>query len=144
MIELTVPAPLQYRDLVTRAVATACRIVSTRIGADAAATTDLTNAMLSAVGEAFNNVVEHANAGLDGGSAKLTISYDPESLTVELTDDGEGFDIDAVPDPDLDALPESGMGVFIIRAFVDEVIYERGPPNVLKMKKRLVAATPPS
>ena len=41
--------------------------------------------------------------------------------------------------PDLDALPESGMGIYIIKSFMDEVTYRSsdrpGAPNVLSMTK---------
>ena len=37
----------------------------------------------------------------------------------------------------LDALPESGLGLFIIRSFMDEVKYVPGSPNVLSMTKYL-------
>lgn len=128
MISLRVPADFAYRDLVTRAVATSCKIVE---GGE-----ELTNAMVSAVGEAFNNVVEHAYA--EGtGDVMLEISSDADGLRVEITDEGDTFDIDAVPDPDMAALPESGMGLFIIRSFVDELTYTPGPPNKLVLLKRV-------
>lgn len=122
--------------MVTRAVATVCKIVSTRSGGDRHAHDTLSNAMVSAVGEAFNNIVEHAYADR-AGVARLEIDYDEDGMRVALRDDGKPFDIDAVPDPDLDALPESGMGLFIMRAFVDTVDYRPGPPNVLTLTKRL-------
>ena len=37
----------------------------------------------------------------------------------------------------IDGLPESGMGLFIIRSFMDEVVYEPGSPNVLRIAKCL-------
>ncbi len=134
MIKLSVPAALPYRDLVTRAVATACKVVMSPSGGDP---TDLSNAMVSAVGEAFNNVVEHAYDNRGDGAVLFEIEHDDAVLTVRVTDNGRGFDIDDVPDPDLDALPPPGMGVYIIRAFVDDLTYTEGPPNVLTMIKRL-------
>ncbi len=142
MITLSVPAVLDYRDLVTRAVATVCKVVSASLKRDAAAANELSNAMVSAVGEAFNNVVEHAYHGHGGGTARIVIERDGDVLRVVMSDDGRSFDIDAVPDPDLPALPESGMGLFIIRAFVDEVSYCAGPPNVLTLTKKLTLIPP--
>ena len=136
MIALTVPAVLDYRILVTRAVDTACKVISTEKGDHGERAADLANAMVSAIGEAFNNVVEHSYDGCNG-DARIVIKHDQAMIRVEISDDGEPFDIDAVPVPDLDALPESGMGVFIIRSFVDELSYQPGPPNVLTMKKYL-------
>ncbi len=52
-----------------------------------------------------------------------------------MLDDGVSFDPAAVPVPDLDGLPESGMGLYIIRSFVDDLSYEPGPPNALRFIK---------
>ncbi len=136
MITLRLPAVFEYRDLVTRAVATGCKIATQDAGGTAEAATELSNAMVSAVGEAFNNVVEHAYEG-HGGEVTLTIESREGEICITLSDHGRPFDIDAVPDPDMALLPESGMGVFIIRSFVDEVDYQPGPPNVLSLKRRV-------
>jgi serine/threonine-protein kinase RsbW len=55
---------------------------------------------------------------------------------VELIDEGKTFNPQAVATPDFESLPESGMGLYIIRAFVDEMDYSPGPPNVLTLTKR--------
>ncbi len=55
---------------------------------------------------------------------------------VELRDYGESFDLDAVATPDLDQLPESGLGIFIIKAFMT-IRYRPGRPNVLTLSKSL-------
>jgi len=136
MIELRVPARLEYRDLVTRAVATGCK-VALGDGASRDVLTELSNAMVSVVGEAFNNVVEHAYEGQQHGDVSIKIESDAVTLTMEMRDDGRSFAFDDAPEPDLDALPESGMGIFIMRAMADEVAYTPGPPNVLLVKKRL-------
>jgi serine/threonine-protein kinase RsbW len=137
MITLRLPAVFAYRDLVTRAVATGCKVASSEAGVPDDTAEALSNAMVSAVGEAFNNVVEHAYEGRDAGEVTIIIDSKPGEMCVTMSDDGRPFDIDAVPAPDLAALPESGMGLFIIRSFVDEVRYEPGPPNVLSLRKNV-------
>jgi anti-sigma regulatory factor (Ser/Thr protein kinase) len=67
----------------------------------------------------------------------LVVDCRADELVVELRDDGASFDLDAVPEPNLPNLPERGMGVFIIRACMDELTYVPGRPNVLRMHKRL-------
>jgi len=54
---------------------------------------------------------------------------------LRMLDRGKSFDRLDVPSPDLDALPERGMGLFIIENFVDEVHYTPGDPNELVMVK---------
>ena len=55
-------------------------------------------------------------------------------------DMGLGYDPTAKTAPDLGSLPESNMGLFIMRSCMDEVSYERGnpptAPNVLTLSKR--------
>jgi serine/threonine-protein kinase RsbW len=90
-----------------------------------------------ALDEAFVNAVKHGNKY---DSAKLIrivadVSRDEARFTIE--DEGEGFDVDAIPDP-LD--PEnlfkaSGRGVLFIYNIMDEVVYnDRG--NRLTMVKK--------
>lgn len=136
MIELHVTATFDYRDLVTRAMATGCK-VSMADRADDAALTELLHAMVSVVGEAFNNVVDHAYGGRGDGEVTIRIETDGDVLTVVMTDAGQPFAFEDAPEPDLAALPESGMGIYIMRELADEVTYAPGPPNVLKMVKRL-------
>ncbi len=62
-----------------------------------------------------------------------------DGITIELRDRGAGFAMDQVPEPDIDALPERGLGIFIMRSMMDEVHYQLGDgqqPNVLTLRKR--------
>lgn len=133
MIFLRVPAVLGYRDLVTRAAATVCKIATGGDGVGA----EILAELVSAIGEAFNNAVLHAYGGRPDGVVTVEIEAKDGVIEIAMSDEGASFDLDAVPAPDLAALPESGMGLFIIRSFVDELTYTPGPPNVLRMRKRL-------
>ncbi len=88
------------------------------------------------MGEAFNNAVIHAY-NVTQGDVSLTVSFDSSRVVVELADSGEAFDLEAVPGLIGDDPQESGKGLFIIRNFVDELTYVAGPPNRLRMTKRL-------
>jgi serine/threonine-protein kinase RsbW len=140
VINLRVPARLVYRDLVGRATGMVCRIAAQQRGASSEFVDELENAVVSAVGEAFNNVVQHAYFGRGDGLVTLVVECSDDELVVELRHDGASFDLESVPEPNLRDLPESGMGVFIIRACMDELSYHPGSPNILRMRKRL----PPS
>jgi serine/threonine-protein kinase RsbW len=94
---------------------------------------------MSAVGEAFNNVVLHAYAHTEPGDVEIELGWTPEQVVVEVRDTGASFDFSAVPLPDLESPQEKGMGVFIIRSFVDEAEYRAGCPNVLVLTKRSVS-----
>jgi serine/threonine-protein kinase RsbW len=135
VIRLRVPGALKYRDLAVRAVAAACKLVGHR--ADGMSRREFDDQVISAFGEAFNNAAIHCYSGRQPGDVEIEMDVGNESITIRMLDYGNSFDIDHVPEPDLDNLPESGMGIFIIKSFMDEVSYTAGAPNVLSMVKRL-------
>lgn len=132
MIQLRVPGTLAYRNIALRAVSEACKMAQQELGE---AWDELEAHAVSAVGEAFNNVAIHGYDGLDAGYIETAIDWTPEELVIQITDTGHSFDPHAVAPPDLDDLPECGMGLFIMKSFMDRVDYEPGPPNVLRMVK---------
>jgi serine/threonine-protein kinase RsbW len=136
LIVLRVPASLAYRDIATRVVSAACKLVG-QGGASQHALAKFQEHVVSAFGEAFNNACIHAYRGLAPGSVTIEVVPEAARIAIRLIDNGHVFDPAAVPAPDLDSLPESGMGIFIIRSFMDEVHYEPGPPNVLSLSKGL-------
>lgn len=153
-IRLTIPGTLAYRAVAVRVVAEACRLVSAPTpDGDAAAPFDTTVGydlrnpfdaeFVSAFAEIFNNIAIHAYRRQGGGEVELMIFVDTatRNLTLEIRDHGASFDIAAVVSPDLDSLPEGGMGIHIARALLDQVEYEPGPPNLWRLVKRLRADT---
>ncbi len=135
VIKLRLPGALKYRDLAIRAVAAACKLVG---GVDKARPRgDFDDQVVSAFGEAFNNCAIHSYQGLPLGDLEIEIDVAPRFITIRVSDFGNSFDLGAVPTPDLDGLPESGLGLFIIRSFMDEVDYRPGNPNVFTMTKRV-------
>jgi serine/threonine-protein kinase RsbW len=135
---LKVPATLAYRQIACRTVSAVCKLAQEAEGSHCASVERRqTNELMSAVGEAFNNVVIHAYAGSVDGVVELELSWDREHVVVEMRDTGMPFDLDAVPMLDLDRLHEGGMGVFIMRSFADHVEYRPGSPNVLVLEKRV-------
>lgn len=136
MILLRVPGTLEYRSLALRCVSEACKIAQ----ADEWEAAALEAHAVSALGEAFNNVAIHAYAER-AGDVTVEISWNREEMVIQLTDHGLSFDPEGVELPDLDSLPEGGMGLFIIRSFMDEVEYQAGPPNVLRMTKHRSSQT---
>jgi len=127
VIRLMVPSRLEYRDLAIRMVASACKLVPGSRG-------KFSIEVISAFGEALNNVVLHGYAPRTG-DIEIEVELGDDRLTIRLMDYGKSLDLAAVPTPDLESLPESGLGVFIMRSFMDDVSYHAGAPNVLSMTK---------
>jgi serine/threonine-protein kinase RsbW len=150
MIKLSVPATLPYRDVVLRVVASTCRLVRTNRGTmqdPSRSSHEFDDKVVSAVGEAFNNVAIHAYRDRPAGLVELELEVDPRGITIRLKDDGVGFDPTAEQAPQLETLPESNMGLYIVRSFMDQVTYRRGSapedPNVLTLIKYYNAVLPP-
>jgi serine/threonine-protein kinase RsbW len=137
VILLRVPGTLEYRELATRVVTTACKLIrESEQGKTSGLSEEFTYEAVSAVGEAFNNVALHGYENLPTGDIIFEVSMFEDRLVIDVKDFGHAFHPDNAPEPDLGELPESGMGLFIIRAFVDELTYEPGSPNCLRMVKR--------
>ncbi len=128
-VRLRFPALLEYRVI-------AIELLTTLIGHVEGASRDFRNEMVTAFGEAFNNLVIHGYRGRSDGMLDIEAEMKPDALTVRLIDEGRQVDFGNVEPPDLTAMPESGMGVFMIYALVDEVDYRGGTPNVLSLTKR--------
>lgn len=92
--------------------------------------------MITAFGEAFNNIVIHGYRDRSDGILEVEAELTPDQMTLRLKDSGHAVDFGGLRPPDLDSMPERGMGVFMIHALVDEVVYEGGVPNVLSLTKR--------
>ena len=143
MIKLRVPAKLEFRGVAMRTVAAACQLARTgqtdvNTELDDVKDLDLTDKfdseLVSAFSEIFNNIAIH---GFKDGSGDIQIELNPieNGVTMTISDHGASFALAEQEDPDLDALPEGGMGLFIARAFVNEFVYTPGKPNVLVMTK---------
>jgi serine/threonine-protein kinase RsbW len=93
-----------------------------------------------AVREATVNAVMHGNAY--DPDKKVTVSFenDGTSLIIRIADQGEGVDLDHLPDPlaPENILRGSGRGIFLIRSFMDEVQFRKLDPGTeLTLIKRL-------
>ena len=55
--------------------------------------------VVTAVGEAFNNIVLHSYAGREDGIVEMDIKTQPDHISIEFRDWGDSFDPDAVPTP---------------------------------------------
>ncbi len=127
---LTVPGRLVYRDGPRAFLADICHHLVRR----GRFPEDTGHRVISAFIEAFNNAVIHAYGDDVPGPVEVEMQVTPASLVISVVDYGRTFEPDLVPEPDLDNLPEGGLGLFIIRNFMDEVTYERiDNRNVLSM-----------
>jgi serine/threonine-protein kinase RsbW len=100
-----------------------------------------------AVREAAVNAVIHGNAYDPAKQITATFESNSLDLIVRIADQGHGLDPDAVPDPlaPENILRGSGRGIFLIKAFMDEVHFRQLHPGTeLTLIKHKAPAHPPA
>jgi CheY-like chemotaxis protein len=96
-----------------------------------------TSNLFVALDEAFVNAVKHGNRSDPSKLVRITAELSPKEARFTIEDEGEGFNVQEIPDPrDPENLfKTSGRGVLLIYNIMDEVAYNaRG--NRLTMVKR--------
>ncbi len=98
-----------------------------------------------AVRESMVNAVVHGNRYNSRKKVHLSVTKATDRLTVVIADEGEGFDLTELPDPlaEENLLRQSGRGLLLIKAFVDEFQVRRGQPTgtEIRMVKYLAKAS---
>jgi serine/threonine-protein kinase RsbW len=110
-VSITLPSKSEYVSI-ARLTAS---VIANNIGFDIEEIEDIK----VAVGEACNNAVIHGN-DLD---SKFNIEFKilSDKFTVEVSDNGKGFEITEYSEPDLMNPKENGLGIFIMKSLMDEV-----------------------
>ena len=90
-----------------------------------------------ALDEAFVNAVKHGNKNDPSKVVKISAELSPHEAAFTVEDEGEGFDIQEIPDPcdPANLFRTSGRGVLLIYNIMDEVEYN-AQGNRVKMIKR--------
>ena len=96
-----------------------------------------------ALDEAFVNAVRHGNRNDPQKLLRVTAELSAREAIFTIEDEGDGFDVRAIPDPTDPAnlFKSSGRGVLLIYNIMDEVEYSRGGSK-LKMVKRPTSRAP--
>ncbi len=87
--------------------------------------------------ESVFNAFEHGNSMNPMKKVSVAATVCEDKVWVRVEDEGEGFNVEKVPDP---TLPENlmridGRGIYMMRAFLDSVDYEP-PGNVVTFTKK--------
>ena len=90
---------------------------------------DLYGNMMVAVIESVSNAIIHGNKQDENKKVDLELSVAHKEIIIEVTDQGNGYDFNNIPDP---TLPENlekpgGRGVFIMKTLCDKIkFYDSG------------------
>lgn len=81
-----------------------------------------------ALGEAFINAVKHGNKMDPAKKVKIEYSVGSDKIEVSVTDEGDGFDPEAIPDPRAgkNLYKPDGRGLFLMKSYMDAVQFSEG------------------
>ena len=82
-----------------------------------------------AVREGVVNAYNYGNAQDRQKKILLTVEFEQDQMVVHIVDEGNGFQLEDVADPlaEENLLRTSGRGIFLMKAFTDELAVRRGP-----------------
>lgn len=84
--------------------------------------------------EAVNNAIVHGNKSDPSKEVDIKIIFNRKQLKIIVTDEGDGFKPENVPDPtepgNIEAL--SGRGIFLMSRLADDIIFSK-KGNCVKM-----------
>jgi serine/threonine-protein kinase RsbW len=88
------------------------------------------------VRECMVNAVVHGNRYNNRKKVHLKISRTPERLEILIGDEGEHFDLSQLPDPraDENLMRQSGRGLLMMQAFMDEFLVRQREPSGTEVK----------
>ncbi len=84
-----------------------------------------------AVRESMVNAVVHGNRYSAKKRVHFRVLRGDDRLTIVIRDEGDGFELSRLPDPlaEENLLRQSGRGLLLIQAFMDEMEVHRGEPG---------------
>jgi serine/threonine-protein kinase RsbW len=115
VVALSIPAKAEYIVL--------CRLALAGVARIRALEPETVADLKLALTEACSNSIRHAYAHGRTGAVEIRYELNGEKFQVEVADDGSGFDVAALGEPDADP-EEGGLGLAIIRALTDELAIE--------------------
>ena len=79
------------------------------------------SALVLAVGELCANSIEHAYEGRGGEPIHVSVRGFDDRLLIEVEDFGRAFDPARYVEPDLDSVPDHGLGIHLVHRIADSV-----------------------
>lgn len=129
-LSISVPSKPEYVNVI-RLTASA---IASRVGFDIEQIEDIK----VAVAEACTNAIKHGiKNNMENFDVKFSIDCD--RIVINIIDNGIGFSSDQIEEPDLTTPKEGGLGIFIIKSLMDEVMISSdvGEGTNIKMIKYL-------
>ena len=95
-------------------------------------------AMHLAVEEAFLNAVKHGNKMDPNKKVQIDCSVDGDKIELSVTDQGEGFDPESIPDPRVgkNLYKPEGRGLLLINSYMDVVGFNKRGNSIHMIRYR--------
>jgi len=89
--------------------------------------------ILIAVTEAVNNAISHGNRNDVSKLVEIRVSDASDCFSIEIKDQGSGFDFNNLPDPTEpeNLEKENGRGIFLMKSLADKVEFENDGRDVV-------------
>lgn len=132
MFALTLPSDLRMLSVARTFVEAVCQACSLERSS--------LHALVLATGEAVTNIVRHAHREVPQAEMQIHVDVSADGVSLCFFDQGQPFDIAAVPQLPPGELRIGGRGVFLLRTLMDEVDCQPRadqPGNKLRLYKRL-------
>ena len=127
LLKFSVPGKPEYVSMVRMAVS----CIANNAGIDVEAIEDIK----VAVSEACTNALCHGTR--QAGCYEVFCELEAGRISISVVDQAGGYDVNAYRAPELDCPREGGLGIYIIKALMDEVaiVTELGVGTQIKMVK---------
>jgi len=124
---MTAPQRVSYRMESTLDSVNKAEEMAGQAAAQAGFDEDTRGGISMAVREGMINAVLHGNKYDPAKKVNLTFEHKGPELIVTITDEGNGFMPDEVPNPlaPENLLKDSGRGIFLMRTFMDDVRFRK-------------------
>ena len=120
-IEITISSRFENIELV--------QVIAEHLCENAGVDEDGSHWIGMAVREAVANAIKHGNKLDVRKKVNATFDLQGPELTINISDEGEGFDPEKVSDPlsPKNLMKTSGRGIFYMKTFMDQVRYSFAP-----------------
>ncbi len=89
--------------------------------------------VLIAVTEAVNNAIKHGNKNDANKTVSIEVSDAQNEFSIQIKDEGAGFDFNNLPDPTSpeNIEKENGRGIFLMKSLADKVDFQNNGRDVV-------------
>jgi serine/threonine-protein kinase RsbW len=129
-LSLDVPSDLEY-------VGPAVELIAERFRGGILSPRRVRFNLRTALAEALSNAIAYGNRLDSGRVVRVRVEAGRDAVRIHVTDDGDGFNPAAVPDPTLPERleRENGRGIFVLKSLVDQVAFnEKGNSVCLTLR----------